>query len=114
MKRVHVVLSVLILAVGMAGVARAVPPVLTLEFDGHGEGKVIFSGATHSPGAPHCADCHMALFDVSRSSQITRADHRRKVYCFACHDGKTAFAARGKCDRCHAEPAQAVTDAPAN
>ena len=105
MKRVRIVSAALILTVGLAGVARAVPPVLTLEFDGNGEGKVIFSGATHSPGAPHCADCHMALFDVSRSSQITRADHRRQQFCFACHDGKQAFAARGHCDRCHVEPA---------
>ena len=30
----------------------------------------------------------MALFDVSRSSQITRADHRRRQFCFVCHDGE--------------------------
>ena len=64
-----------------------------------------FSGEAHSPGAkPHCADCHMALFDVSRSSQITRADHRRKQFCFVCHDGEKAFAAKQNCDRCHVEP----------
>ena len=45
----------------------------------------------------------MELFDVSRSAQITRADHKRKQFCFVCHDGERAFAARGKCDRCHAE-----------
>ena len=46
----------------------------------------------------------MALFDVSRSSQITRADHRRKQFCFVCHDGEQAFAAKQNCDRCHVEP----------
>jgi len=53
----------------------------------------------------------MELFYVSRSSQITRADHRRSHACFACHDGKQAFAARSNCDRCHAEP-EAVPDEP--
>ncbi|HEX7375036.1 MAG TPA: c(7)-type cytochrome triheme domain-containing protein [Steroidobacteraceae bacterium] len=114
MRRAGSVFAFVMLTVGLVGVARAVPPVLSLEFDGKGEGKVIFSGAKHSPGAPHCADCHMALFDVSRSAQITRADHRRRVYCFACHDGRTAFAARGKCDRCHEEPQPTTSALPAN
>lgn len=105
MRRHRYLLVAYILGVGLAGPARAVPPGFTLEFDGNGEGKVTFSGSAHSTRAkPHCADCHMELFDVSRSAQITRADHRRKQFCFACHDGKTAFAARGKCDRCHVEP----------
>jgi c(7)-type cytochrome triheme protein len=89
----------------LAGPARAVPPGLTIEFDGNGEGKVVFVGAKHTGKDMHCEACHLELFDVSRSSRITRLDHRRKVYCFACHDGKRAFAARGKCDRCHLEPA---------
>ena len=105
MKRVGLVSVIVSLAIGLAGPARAVPPGFTLEFDGNGEGKVTFSGKVHSPDAkPHCADCHMALFDVSRSSQITRADHRRKQFCFVCHDGEQAFAAKQNCDRCHVEP----------
>jgi c(7)-type cytochrome triheme protein len=104
-RRVGLVSVIVALSVGLAGAARAVPPGFTLEFDGNGEGKVTFSGSAHSTRAePHCADCHMELFDVSRSSQITRADHKRRQYCFACHDGKTAFAPRSKCDRCHVEP----------
>jgi len=105
MKRVGYALAIVIVTIGLAGPARAVPPGFTLEFDGNGEGKVTFSGAAHSSRARfHCADCHIELFDVSRSAQITRADHRGRQYCFACHDGKKAFAARGKCDRCHVEP----------
>lgn len=105
MKRLGFASAIMILTIGLAGPARAVPPGFTLEFDGKGEGKVTFSGAAHSSRAkPHCADCHMELFDVSRSAQITRADHRRKQFCFVCHDGGKAFAARGNCDRCHAEP----------
>ena len=113
MKHVVCALAVVILVVGLASTARAVPPGFTLEFDGNGEGKVTFSGAAHSSRAkPHCADCHMELFDVSRSAQITRADHRRKQFCFVCHDGKQAFASRSNCDRCHVEteepPAEAL------
>ena len=107
MNRAGFASAIAILAIGLAGAAKAVPPGFELEFDGNGEGKVTFSGAAHSTRAkPHCADCHMGLFDVSRSAQITRADHKRRQFCFACHDGKQAFAARGKCDRCHVEPAE--------
>ena len=104
MSRVGSALAIVVLAVGLTASARAVPPGFTLEFDGNGEGKVTFSGSAHSRTGPHCADCHMELFDVSRSSQITRADHRRKQFCFVCHDGEQAFAARQNCDRCHVEP----------
>jgi c(7)-type cytochrome triheme protein len=105
MSRVGLALAVVILTAGAASPARAVPPGFTLEFDGNGEGKVIFSGAAHSIRTkPHCADCHMELFDVSRSAQITRADHKRKQFCFVCHDGEKAFAARQNCGRCHVEP----------
>ncbi len=106
MSRVGLALAVAILMAGVTSPAWAVPPGFTLEFDGNGEGKVIFSGAAHSARAkPHCADCHFELFDVSRSAQITRADHKRKQFCFVCHDGEKVFAARQNCDRCHVEPA---------
>ena len=54
----------------------------------------------------------MELFDVSRSAQITRADHRRKQFCFVCHDGKKAFASRSNCDRCHVEPEEPAAEPP--
>lgn len=103
------VLVVVLLVAGPASPAHAVPPGITIEFDGKGEGEVTFAGARHTGKDMHCSVCHLELFDLSRSSQITRADHRRKAYCFVCHDGKTAFAARGSCDRCHVEPAPAST-----
>ena len=95
--------AVLLLAAVWCRVVFAVPPGLTIEFDGNGEGKVTFSGARHTGRGMHCSNCHYELFDTSRSSQITRADHRRRQACFACHDGKTAFASRGSCERCHVE-----------
>jgi c(7)-type cytochrome triheme protein len=102
------VLACVALALGAGGVALAVPPGLQVVFDGNGEGEITFKGASHTGPGMHCSNCHFELFDVSRSSQITRADHRRPVACFACHDGKAAFASRGNCDRCHVEPAQSV------
>jgi c(7)-type cytochrome triheme protein len=45
----------------------------------------------------------MAIFDVSRAAQITRRDHNQEVYCFTCHNGEMAFAARRNCANCHLE-----------
>lgn len=104
MKRTIAVWMLAALASVEFGTAYAVPPGLTIEFDGNGEGKVLFAGAQHTGPGMHCSNCHMEIFYVSRSSQITRADHRRHQACFVCHDGKRAFAARSNCDRCHAEP----------
>ena len=104
MKRVAALGALAALACVTFGTARAVPPGLTIEFDGNGEGKVVFAGAQHTGPGMHCSNCHMEIFYVSRNSQITRADHRRHQACFVCHDGERAFAARSNCDRCHAEP----------
>jgi c(7)-type cytochrome triheme protein len=104
MTRVGFALLGALLTVGLAGVARAVPPGFTIVFDGNGEGEVTFTGAKHTGKGMHCSNCHMEIFYVSRSAPITRADHKRKQFCFACHDGKQAFASRSNCDRCHVEP----------
>jgi len=105
--------ALVVLAIGPAMPARAVPPGMTIEFDGQGEGKVTFEGAKHTGPGMHCSNCHLAIFDVSRSSQITKADHRTRQFCFVCHDGKTAFAARGRCERCHVEPEVPASPPPA-
>jgi c(7)-type cytochrome triheme protein len=113
MRGVGVATAVAVLAIATAGVARAVPPGFTVEFDGQGEGKVTFAGAQHTGQGMHCSNCHLELFDVSRSAQITRADHKRKQFCFVCHDGKQAFASRGNCERCHVEPEVPPAEPPA-
>jgi c(7)-type cytochrome triheme protein len=101
--KTRVVLSAIFLALGAIGFAQAVPPGLTLEFDGQGEGRVIFSGTEHSGTGMYCSDCHMAKFDVSRASRITRPDHNTDQFCFSCHNGEMAFAPRRNCARCHEE-----------
>lgn len=96
-------LFVLLLAVGAMRFAQAVPPGLVLEFEGARQGKVTFQGDVHSGTGMYCADCHMATFDVSRSAEISRRDHNEEVFCFTCHNGETAFAARRNCGNCHLE-----------
>jgi c(7)-type cytochrome triheme protein len=110
MRCVGIASAVFVLAIAAAGVARAVPPGFTVEFDGQGEGKVTFAGAKHTGPGMHCSNCHMEVFYVNRSAQITRADHKRKQFCFVCHDGEQAFASRGNCERCHVEPEQPPTE----
>lgn len=80
---------------------HAVPPGLTLDFVNEDAGHVTFSGSTHAEAGIRCANCHLAVFDVSRSARISRSDHRSDQFCFGCHDGDTAFAARGHCESCH-------------
>jgi c(7)-type cytochrome triheme protein len=100
--RLPVLLGIVAAAV-LIPLAQAVPPMLELEFDGQGEGRVVFSGKVHSGTGMQCADCHLAIFDVARHSRISLRDHRQDVYCFTCHNGETAFAARRNCTNCHAE-----------
>lgn len=100
MKLLLVMVAVM-LVVGAMRLAQAVPPGFVLEFEGSRQGKVIFQGDVHSGTGMYCADCHMSIFDVSRSSRITRRDHNEEVFCFTCHNGETAFAARGNCGNCH-------------
>lgn len=104
MRRKRTAWALLVLGLGLAAATPAVPPGISIEFDGNGEGIITFAGAKHTGPGMHCSNCHLEIFDVSRSSQITRADHKRKQACFVCHDGERAFAARGNCDRCHVEP----------
>jgi c(7)-type cytochrome triheme protein len=101
--RLLLLLGVTLLVFGGVRLAQAVPPGLTLQFDGSREGKVTFQGDIHSGTGMYCGDCHMAIFDVSRAAQITRRDHNQEVYCFTCHNGEMAFAARRNCANCHVE-----------
>ena len=112
MKHRSIASAAVLLMLGLIGPVQAVPPGVTVEFDGNGEGKVTFAGAKHTGKGMHCSNCHMEVFYVSRNAQITRADHKRRQACFVCHDGETAFAARKNCDRCHEEPEELESEAP--
>lgn len=109
-KPLGTILALAVLLLSSTGPAEAVPPGFTLRFDGNGEGEVVFTGAAHTGKGMHCEKCHLGIFDVSRSSQIKRADHKRKQFCFTCHDGVVAFAPRSNCDRCHADEAVPIEE----
>jgi phosphate transport system substrate-binding protein len=98
-----------VIAAGI-GLAYAVPPGFSLEFEGGGQGKVIFQGKVHSGSGMDCSDCHMAVFYAGRASQITVMDHNRKQYCFTCHNGEVAFAAISDCAKCHRQETGAATN----
>jgi len=57
-----------------------------------------------------CANCHPAIFPLSRQATptlITMAKIKKGEYCGACH-GRVAFGTEGECARCHTKiPARA-------
>jgi thiosulfate reductase cytochrome b subunit len=79
----------------------------TLIYRGAGQGRVVFDGRAHLAKGFRCADCHTEyagtrrqLFETRKSGRISLADHDTDTRCFACHNGKVAFA---ECSRCHRE-----------
>jgi len=50
-----------------------------------------------------CRVCHVELdFNMKvNSTEITEEANRKGRYCGACHNGRTAFAHAGNCQRCH-------------
>ncbi|MGA7179390.1 MAG: DmsE family decaheme c-type cytochrome [Thiobacillaceae bacterium] len=82
--------------------ALAVPPGMELIFDG-GPKPVIFSGQIHADHGLVCKDCHPGIFKMEKgNAKIAFADHLAgKKYCFTCHNGTKAYAAKGNCNKCH-------------
>ncbi len=49
-----------------------------------------------------CLDCHTKKFDYRQGSRkTTMAGMEKGKSCGVCHNGKTAFAASGDCNKCH-------------
>lgn len=60
-----------------------------------------FSHTVHT-AAYRCSDCHDALFRPSADNRrATMPEMEQGKSCGACHDGTTAFAVTGSCERCH-------------
>ncbi len=89
-------------AIVFATQALAVPPGEELIFE-EGPKPVIFSGQIHADHGLKCADCHTGIFKKEKgNAKIAFADHAAgKQYCFTCHNGTKAFAAKGNCSKCH-------------
>ena len=88
-------------AIVFSSQALAVPPGEELTFDG-GPKPVIFSGKAHADHGLKCTDCHTGIFKKDKgNAKIALDDHAAGKYCFTCHDGTKAFAAKGNCGKCH-------------
>jgi len=101
MKTFAIVVAVL-MSFAFSGMATAVAPGETVEYNNSPEGKVIFDGALHQEKGSKCKDCHTAIFEKARSVQIKKEDHEAGKFCFTCHvAGGKSFASKDNCTRCH-------------
>ena len=104
MKKLLVVAIVVVAAFVLAASAFAVPSGKTLEFDGKGAGKVIFSGKVHADKGLKCADCHPAIFKMKKGADaMTMKDINEGKFCGTCHNGTKAFSSKdpANCAKCH-------------
>ncbi len=103
MKKIFAIAIAVTVMFVFAAVAFAVGPGKTVEFDGKGAGKVVFSGDVHKK-AGACNACHPALFKMKKGADaITMKDMDAGKNCGACHNGTKAFATKdaANCGKCH-------------
>jgi c(7)-type cytochrome triheme protein len=101
MMKALVTIIAMLVSLVFSGLASAVSPGETIEFNNSPEGKVTFDGELHQGKGFKCKDCHTAIFEKARTVQIKKADHDGGKACFTCHDGNKSFAAKDNCARCH-------------
>ena len=76
-------------------------PVRELQFEEKSTGNVLFSHTFHT-GLYTCTDCHVSLFKTARSTaKISMGAMEQGKSCGGCHDGKSAFSVKEKCEVCH-------------
>jgi len=101
MKTFAMIIAVVV-SFAFSGLATAVPPGDTAEFNNSSEGKVVFDGALHQEKGFKCKDCHNGIFEKERAVKIKKEDHDGGKFCFTCHAaGGKSFAAKDNCNRCH-------------
>jgi c(7)-type cytochrome triheme protein len=105
MKKLIVLALAIVVTFVMAASVFAVGPGKTVEFDGKGAGKVVFSGDAHDKAGNKCADCHQkGLFKMKKGADVfTMKDLEAGKNCGACHNGTTAFSVKdpASCAKCH-------------
>jgi c(7)-type cytochrome triheme protein len=103
MKIAHILVG-LIAAVAFSGIATAVPPGKTVEFDGGPMGKVVFDGKAHAGKGLKCNECHTKIFKMKKGAdKITMATMNKGENCGTCHNGGKAFKSSDpkNCKTCH-------------
>lgn len=107
----HLVLAVAAVLVAFLGtvvVEKAVAQMkgpADFDFDGKGNGKIVFSHEKHLAKSPKCTDCHTKFFKMTKGQRtaMKMADMNGGKECGACHNGQTAFSAKDQanCTKCH-------------
>jgi len=73
----------------------------TLKYKSKPVNDAVFSHDFHTQ-AYKCGDCHTKKYEYRQGSRkATMAQMEKGKSCGSCHDGKTAFAASGDCNKCH-------------
>ena len=76
-------------------------PVRELKYEEKSTGDVMFSHTFHT-GLYTCSDCHSSLYKTARSTaKISMTEMEKGKSCGQCHDGKSAFSVKEKCEVCH-------------
>lgn len=74
-------------------------PAGTIEFDGGGMGKVVFSADKHMSKGLTCDKCHKNIFTMKKGTvKISVKDHDKGNFCFTCHNPKDGM---NPCEKCH-------------
>lgn len=72
-----------------------------LPFEEKSTGNVVFSHKFHT-GLYTCVDCHASLYKTTRSRvKVSMQEMETGRSCGSCHDGKSAFSVKEKCESCH-------------
>lgn len=76
-------------------------PVRELVFEETSTGNVVFSHKYHA-GLYTCVDCHASIYKTIRAKvKVSMQEMEKGKSCGGCHDGKTAFSVKEKCEACH-------------
>lgn len=76
-------------------------PSRELVFEEKSTGNVVFSHKLHI-GLYSCEDCHVSRYATVRSRvKVSMQEMEAGRSCGSCHDGKSAFSVKEKCESCH-------------
>lgn len=76
-------------------------PTGELLFEEKSAGNVVFSHKYHTQLFT-CADCHATDYKTTRSKvRVSMQEMENGKSCGSCHNGKSAFSVKEKCDACH-------------
>lgn len=76
-------------------------PTKELSFEVKEAGNVAFSHKSHN-SLYRCGECHVTVYATARSTtKVSMKEMENGKSCGACHEGKSAFSVKDKCEACH-------------